>query len=1181
MSTNQLKSCFLHDPRVESIVNVLKNDAAARVQITGICGSSGVFIVSSVFEKSDFIQVVILNDKEEAAYFHNDLEQIAGSEKVFFFPSSYRSPYNPEKTDNANVLHRAEVLNAINRRTKPFVIVTYPEAMSEKVVSQAHLSENTLTVSKGEKLSTEFVNELLIEYGFEKVDFVAEPGQFAVRGGIVDVFSYANEYPYRIEMWGDTVGSIRVFDAGDQLSLQNMQQITIIPNIQGRLLIESRQSFLQYVPKSAVLWFSDYSIAEARIMQEYKQASDAFDKLNAVVQQFSPDKLFLSQDNFKKDVATRRVIEFGRGNQYPVISEEKNRLPITDYSSESGVADRSPTSVAFNQLPQPAFSKNFDLLIENLKQNKKEGYTTVIVASNAKQVERIYEILRLSPAHLPVDGEGEIQVLPFGEDLGGASSFLLPLHEGFIDKDYKVACYTDHQIFERYHRFRLKEGYHRAKQSLTIKELTGLHKGDYVTHIDFGIGQFDGLEKLEVNGKHQEALRIRYKDGDTLYVSIHSLHRIAKYTGKEGEPPKIHKLGSNAWQNLKQKAKKRIKEIAFDLVKLYARRKAAQGFAFSPDTYMQTELEASFIYEDTPDQLKSTEDVKRDMELPMPMDRLICGDVGFGKTEIAIRAAFKAVADNKQVAVLAPTTILTLQHYKTFSERLKEFPCSVDYINRFKSAKQQKETLIKIKEGKTDILIGTHRVLSKDIRFKNLGLLIVDEEQKFGVGAKDKLKTLKENVDTLTLTATPIPRTLQFSLMGARDLSMINTPPPNRYPIQTEVHTFSEEIVRDAVSYEISRGGQVFFVHNRISNIQEVAGMIQRLCPDVRIGIAHGQMEGKKLEAVMMRFIEDDFDVLVCTAIVESGLDISNANTIIVNDAHKFGLSDLHQLRGRVGRTNKRAFCYLFCPPLSSLSSDSRRRLAAIEQFSDLGSGMHIALRDLDIRGAGNLLGGEQSGFIAEIGYETYQKILDEAMEELREESLNTKEDSDFKNQISETGAENKQQPETGNQKPVNSNLKPEIRNVNSDCQVDTDLEIMLPDNYVNNHAERLSLYKELSDVKNEEELGQFENNLGDRFGPIPNPSLALLNTIRLRWLARDIGFTKLILKNKKLIGYFPGNPNSSYYQSPLFAKIMNYLHEHPQNRRLKERDNRLSLIIEYISGVEEAITVLKPMLVV
>ncbi|MBP6335730.1 MAG: transcription-repair coupling factor, partial [Bacteroidia bacterium] len=942
MDRLQLLGLYTSRPIVISIVSKIAEPVAGRLRLTGFSGSSDAVTAAAIFSKGNQSQIFVLNDKEEAAYFMNDFENILGESQVFLFPASSRKAFQVHDQDKGSVLLRAEVLSRLNRGIKTAVI-TYPEAIVEKVVTRRNLELNSVEMRVGETLSIEFISEFLLHHDFENVDFVAQAGEYSLRGGIVDIFSFANELPYRIEFSGDQVESIRTFDPETQLSVQSMNHVTIMPNVQTKLLEESSASFFDFIPKTFAIWFKDLNSVFTFLEVSYEGADSQMreEHMKFYRQNYeTPDQVKVQLENFC-------VLEFG------------NRF----YFHE---ADIFP----FNTKAQPSFNKNFDFLIENLLQNEDKKIKNIIFADSARQIERLYSIFEdLEKKHKIT------RKISF-------TTQLLSLHQGFIDSDLKLACYTDHQIFDRYHRFRLKKNYTRT-ESLTLKELASLKPGDYVTHIDHGVGRFAGLEKIDVNGKPQEAVRLVYKDNDILYVSIHSLHRIAKYTGKEGTAPSLHKLGSKAWAVLKQKTKKRVKDIAKDLIALYAKRKAAKGFAFTPDTYLQNELEASFIYEDTPDQEKSTRDVKRDMEKEYPMDRLICGDVGFGKTEIAVRAAFKSITDGKQAAILVPTTILALQHFNTFRDRLKEFPCTVDYINRFKSAARQKETLQKLAEGKIDIIIGTHRLLGKDVHFKDLGLMIIDEEQKFGVAAKEKLKALRVNVDTLTLTATPIPRTLQFSLMGARDLSIINTPPPNRYPVTTEIHLFNEKTIKESIEYELARGGQVFFVHNRVQDIHDISEMIRRLIPKVRIAVGHGQMDGDKLEEILLDFIDGNSDVLVATTIIESGLDIPNANTIIINQAQNFGLSDLHQMRGRVGRSNKKAFCYLLTPPLTVLTSEARQRLKAIEEYSDLGSGFNIAMRDLDIRGAGNLLGGEQSGFISEIGFEMYHKILDEAVQEL------------------------------------------------------------------------------------------------------------------------------------------------------------------------------------------------------
>ena len=928
---------------------MLGQNNTPKVHLSGLVGSSISFIIRSVFKKSELPFLLILNDKEEAAYYLNDLEQMVGDQDVLFYPASFRRPYQIEDTDNANVLLRAEVLNRINSRKKPAIIVSYPEALFEKVVTRKELDKNTLKVAVGDQISIDFINEVLFEYEFKRVDFITEPGEFSVRGGIVDVFSFSNDNPYRIEFFGNEVDSIRTFDVATQLSLEQQKKIAIIPNVENKFFQENRESFLDYNSETTVLFIQNTEGLLSQLDKQFAKAEEAFEKLSKDIKHARPEQLFLNQEQFIKRALGFSVVELA---SKPIFKTTKK--------------------FDFHIQPQPSFNKQFDLLLNNLSDNHFNGYKNYLFCSNDNQAKRFHDIFEtLDEAN--------------SENIRKQyNTIVLPLYQGFIDEENQITCYTDHQIFERYHKFSIKNGYSK-KQNITLKELTSLSVGDYVTHIDYGIGKFGGLQKIQVEGKTQEAIKLVYADNDIVYVSIHSLHKISRYNGKDGTPPKIYKLGSNAWKVLKQKTKARVKHIAFNLIRLYAKRRLEKGFQYAPDSYLQNELESSFIYEDTPDQIKATQEVKADMESDRPMDRLVCGDVGFGKTEVAIRAAFKAVDNSKQVAVLVPTTILAYQHYRTFSERLKDMPVTVGYLNRFRTAKQKAETLKQLAEGKLDIVIGTHQLVNKNVVFKDLGLLIVDEEQKFGVNVKDKLKTIAANVDTLTLTATPIPRTLQFSLMAARDLSVITTPPPNRYPIETNVVGFNEELIRDAISYEIQRNGQVFFINNRIENIKEIAGMIQRLVPNARVGIGHGQMDGAKLEELMLAFMNGEFDVLVATTIIESGLDVPNANTIFINNANNFGLSDLHQMRGRVGRSNKKAFCYFVCPPYSAMTEDARKRIQALEQFSELGSGFNIAMKDLEIRGAGDLLGGEQSGFINEIGFDTYQKIMNEAIEELKE----------------------------------------------------------------------------------------------------------------------------------------------------------------------------------------------------
>jgi len=1107
MTKQELLTHYIDHPQTLAIADSL-HAADARIQLKGLVGSSDAFVASAVLNRQPGTHLFILNDKEEAAYFFNDLESInEGDAKVFFFPAAYRRPYQIEETDNSNVLLRAEVLNEVNRRTKRTIIVTYGDALHEQVVTRKHLSNNTLEIKSGETYSIDFITELMHEYEFHQVDYVYEPGQFAVRGGIVDVFSFSNEEPYRIEFFGDEVDSIRSFDPSSQLSTMQLKKINIVPNVQQKLLMESRQTFLEYLPESTVIWLKNKDFAVQRLQKDFEVAESVYAKLDSPLKHLKPEELYNSSDNFERNLQKFALVEFGQ-----------------HFSFEPKL------SVTYKIAPQPNFNKNFDLLIEDLKEKTGSQYLNLITVANPKQVERLYRIFE--------DKESDVKYTPI----------VLSLHEGFIDRELKLACYTDHQIFERYHRFRLKEGFKKNQAAFTLKELNNLQKGDFVVHIDHGIGKFSGLESIDANGKKQEAIRLLYKNNDILYVSIHSLHRISKYTGKDGTQPGLHKLGSGAWQKAKSKTKSKVKEIAYDLIQLYAKRKAQKGFAYTEDTYLQNELEASFIYEDTPDQLTSTQDIKRDMENIVPMDRLICGDVGFGKTELAIRAAFKAVADSKQVAILVPTTILTFQHYKTFSARLEEMPCKVEYINRFRSPAKIKQVLQEVEAGRVDILIGTHRIVGKDVKFKDLGLLVIDEEQKFGVGVKDKLKTMKVNVDTLTLTATPIPRTLQFSMMGARDLSVLRTPPPNRHPVDTLLAGFSEETFRDAILYEIKRGGQVYFVHNRVQNITEVQGMLQRICPDVRIAVGHGQMEGKKLENIMVDFMDGLYDVLLATTIIESGIDVPNANTIIINQAQNFGLSDLHQLRGRVGRSNKKAFSYLITPPLSHVSDDTRKRLNALIQISELGSGFNISMRDLDLRGAGNLLGGEQSGFISDIGFETYKKILDEAIQELKE--------NEFKDLFEDE----------------------EPTYTKGEFQLETDLEILIPDNYVNQIAERLNLYRKLDEIDNETELAAFGTMLEDRFGPVPDATQDLLNSVRLRWIALEVGFERLVLKRNKLIGYFISNQESPYYQSDRFSRVIEFIKNYPQLGEMSEKNDRLRFAFPNIESIDQAMKILLTM---
>lgn len=1108
----KIKDIYHKSQNIRELIDTL--DKHSDLTCIGLTASAKSYVVAATFDIINGHNLIICNDKEKAAYFYNDLENIFdekdfdySKKKVLFYPTSYKKPYEPEKADNTYILSRTEVLQRISTSERKTLIVTYPEAMSEKVVTRKTMSKNTLKISTGDEISMDTLTDTLVNYNFEHVDFVVEPGQFAIRGGIVDVFSFSNDYPYRIEFFGDEIDSIRSFNPIDQLSIEQLKDIILIPNLQDHSIENERESLLQYMKNKATIWIEEEISLEERIDAEYDKAVNIFNENEGNAD--NPEKLFC------------------KGNE--ITSQLKDFKSIT-FGNFSNSRDRH--TVKFNTSPQPTFNKNFNMLLDDIKSLKSEGYSVYCFSESSKQLERIQSILN----DIQNVDEDNVNFTPITHSIQG----------GFIDKDLKICCYTDHQIFERYHRFRLRDSF-ASSQAITIKELYDLKPGDFVTHINYGIGRFDGLETIDNNGRQQEAMRLIYQNGDLLYVSIHSLHRISKYCSKDGSQPTLSKLGSSSWNKLKEKTKSRVKDIARELIKLYAERKNSKGFQYMPDTYLQTELEASFIYEDTADQLKATVDVKRDMESETPMDRLICGDVGFGKTEIAIRAAFKAVCDSKQVAVLVPTTVLALQHYQTFSKRLKGFPVNIDYINRFKTNKEQQKTFENLKNGHIDILIGTHSIIGKKAEFKDLGLLIIDEEQKFGVSAKEKLKQLQTNVDTLTLTATPIPRTLQFSMMGARDMSIIKTPPPNRLPVETELHSFNPEIIRDAIQYELARNGQVFFVHNRVQNIQEVCDLIINCVPGVRVGVAHGQMEGNQLEKIMLDFIDEKYDVLLSTTIIEAGLDIPNANTIIINEAQNFGLSDLHQLRGRVGRTNKKAFCYLLSPPLSTLSSEAQKRLHALEDFSDLGSGFNIALRDLDIRGAGNLLGAEQSGFINDIGFETYHRILDEAILELKE--------TEFKDIF---------EGELKEKKFV------------SECVFESDLEILIPNEYVDSSAERISLYTELDHIQNEEGLSRFADNITDRFGPIPHQTEDLLNTMRLRWLARDLGFEKIILKNKTMTAHLVSNQESPYYQTDTFIKVIRYAASHPYQCEVKELNGKNIFIVKNISNVGKALSVAK-----
>ena len=1121
MNLDVLMNIYRNDPRCFQIAKGLSAPTPSHFHLSGISGSAFEFVVSAIHQQdtlSQYNHLIVVRDAEEAAYVHNTLENITQALDIFYFPSSFKNRKNYQLLNSSHVMLRAEALTKIASGGNKKIIVTYPEAVFEKVVLSKTLSDNIISIKQADEIDLNKILQRFVDYGFVRTDFVYEPGQFALRGGILDIYSFGNEKPYRVELFGNEVDSIRIFDPESQLSERKLLQVNIIPNVETQFDDGEKVSLIEFLPDQTVVWLRDWNFIKEKIEQEEENLSIFLDliKNNKQHQQAEEESEslhlkskvsendFVRLDEFTNQIAGKHMIEVAQKCAFPHSSN-------------------STTAISFTSKPQPAFNRQFDLLIKNLQEFEKAKYNIFIFAENPKQLERLHIIF--------TDLKAEIQVTPIA----------VSIHEGFIDDDNKIICYTDHQIFQRYHKYKVKQAFSKNK-ALTLKTLRELQPGDYVSHIDHGVGVYSGLQKIEANGRVQEAVRIQYKDGDLLYVNISSLHKISKYSGKEGSVPKMNKLGSDVWNKLKEKTKKQVKDIASDLIKLYAQRKSQQGFMHSPDNYMQTELEASFIYEDTPDQAKATEDVKRDMERASPMDRLVCGDVGFGKTEVAVRAAFKTCCDGKQAAVLVPTTILAYQHYKTFKERLKDFPVTVDFINRFKTSKEKKETLKKLEEGKIDIIIGTHAILGKDVKFKDLGVMIIDEEQKFGVSAKEKLKQIRATVDSLTLTATPIPRTLQFSLMGARDLSIINTPPPNRQPIQTEVAVFNEDNIRDIIYYETERGGQVFFIHNRVNGLAEMKSFIQGLCPDISIAYAHGQMEGDQLEDTILDFMDKKYDVLVCTNIVESGVDIPNVNTIIVNNAHQFGLSDLHQLRGRVGRSNKKAFCYLLAPPMSTLPPDSRKRLQTLEQYSDLGSGFQIAMRDLDIRGAGNMLGGEQSGFIAEIGFEMYQKILDEAVRELKRSQFKEL----FKEEISQQDDYVK------------------------DCSFDTDLEILIPDRYVESIAERLSLYARLDNCENEDELQAFHHELTDRFGTVPPEAEDLFTTVRCRKIAVELGFEKLLLRNETLKCFFVSNPDSPYFQSETFNRILMFLQTGTNKAKLKQVGKNGILVVENIQTMSD-----------
>ena len=1069
--------------------------------ISGVKDSGLSFYLAHLFIKTKKYFLVLAENMEQAAFIFNDLKNIVSEKDIVFVPSSYKKD-DLEATDNAHILERYQAIKKIHTATEPHIFVSFPQAIAEKIPNEKEIARNTFLLEKGQELDLDFFTEILFEYGFQDVDFVSQAGEFSIRGGIVDVFSFYERKPFRVEFFGDEISRIRYFDITTQLTQEkNLQKISIVPHIKQTGNKNEQLDFLESFKKKSVICFQNPNII--------------FENIAHVFGKTHEKKNFTSAESFLKSL-------------------QNNTQNFSTIHTENFLKNFGCKKVVLEQTAQPVFYKNFDLLFENLKKNQDQNMANYICCSDKKQIERFREIFEI----LQEKNEISIQY----------KTLVLPLFGGFVDSENKLACYTDHQIFERYYKSRLK--HRRGEQNFSLQSLNDLKKGDYVTHIDHGVGKFGGLQKIQVGGKTQEAIKLVYMEGDILYVSIHSLYKISKFSAGDGKPPKIFKLGSGAWKKLKQKTQKKVREIAFDLIQLYAKRKLKKGFAFGQDSYLQHELEASFLYEDTPDQYSATLAVKKDMESNRPMDRLICGDVGFGKTEVAIRAAFKAVDNSKQVAILVPTTILAFQHYKTFKTRLDEFGVSVDYLSRFRTAKEKTAILKNLQEGKIDIIIGTHQLTNKHVKFKDLGLLIVDEEQKFGVGVKDKLKTLKENIDTLTLTATPIPRTLQFSLMAARDLSVIRTPPPNRYPIETQIIRFQTAQITEAITYEISRGGQVFFIHNKIENIKEIALLLQKLLPEATIGIGHGQIEGKKLEQLMLDFIAGAYDILVATTIIESGLDVPNANTIFINNAHHFGLSDLHQMRGRVGRSNKKAFCYLITPTFHAMSSEAQKRIKAISLFSELGAGINIAMKDLEIRGAGDLLGGEQSGFINEMGFETYQQILEATVQELKEK--------EFKDLYE----------------------KPTTETFIGQTQLDTDFEILFPDDYINSSEERLRLYKKLGTLENAEELKNFKAEIVNRFGHTPRQVIDLLDSVKIKWAAKKLGIEKLVLKNKRMVAYFISDGQSAYYQSPVFAKILDFVQKHKSGCVLKEKQTptgkKLLLTFIRIHSVQKALEVLK-----
>ena len=1109
MGITELQSRYTRHPALEGLANTLKNNDIRTVFLEGTHASCASLFASCFIKSVPGVYLFVLNDQEEAGYFYHDMVQVNGDEQILFFPSSYRRAIKYGQKDAANEILRTEVLSRLEKN-EPVTVVTYPDALAEKVVSPKILSDRTLKLTVGQHIDTDEITKTLSDYGFEHVDYVYEPGQFATRGSIIDVYSFASEYPYRVDFFGDEIDSIRTFEVESQLSREKKDSVSIVPELAQAM--DGDISFLSFIPRETVLWVKDLLWVRERIQIIHDEA-------------LSPQALTAYEGEQTELMnLERKLID---GAEFTVESLEFRRIDFGHKATGTPQA-----TLKFNTSVQPIFHKNFDLVASSLTDYLQRGYSIYICSDSVKQTDRLADIFR---------------------ERGDKIDFTAvdrTLHEGFVDHTLHCCIFTDHQIFDRFHKYNLRSDKARSgKVALSLKELNMFEPGDYVVHIDHGIGKFAGLVRIPNGNTTQEVIKLVYQNDDVVFVSIHSLHKISKYKGKEGEQPRISKLGTGAWEKIKERTKTKIKDIARDLIKLYSLRKQEKGFKYSPDSFMQHELEASFLYEDTPDQLKATQEVKADMESDRPMDRLVCGDVGFGKTEVAIRAAFKAVADNKQVAVLVPTTVLAYQHYQTFCKRLEGMPCKVEYLSRARTAKDTSRILKELEAGTVNILIGTHKIIGKGVKFHDLGLLIIDEEQKFGVSVKEKLRQIKVNVDTLTMTATPIPRTLQFSLMGARDLSVIQTPPPNRYPIQTEVHTFSEEIITEAINFEMSRNGQVFFVNNRIQNLMELKAMIVRNIPDCRVCIGHGQMQPEELEKIIFGFVNYDYDVLLATTIIESGIDIPNANTIIINQAQNFGLSDLHQMRGRVGRSNKKAFCYLLAPPLSSLTPEAKRRLQAIENFSDLGSGIHIAMQDLDIRGAGNMLGAEQSGFIADLGYETYQKILSEAVTELKND------------EFAELYAD---EIKAGEEKISGEDFVDE-------CTVESDLELLFPNEYIPSSSERMLLYRELDKLELDRDVEAFKERLIDRFGKIPPEGEELIRIVPLRRLAKRLGVEKAVLKGGKMILYFVSNPDSPYYQSAAFGKIIDYMAKYPRVCNLREQNGRRSMIVKDITDVNSA----------